>query len=148
MVIQRIQTLYLIIAAILIAVFAFCPSVIFGAEGQQYVLSVLNSGVKDATHPDLLLSALTGLQLVLTIVAIFKFSNLRLQLRLCSINAALSITLLIVIGIIAMVLGDKGNEFTPTYYNVIPLVAFVFYILAYRGISHDKKLLSSSERLR
>lgn len=30
----------------------------------------------------------------------------------------------------------------------MPLLAIVCYALAYRGISHDKKLLSDSERLR
>ena len=32
--------------------------------------------------------------------------------------------------------------------NLMPLLAIVCYALAYRGISHDKKLLSDSERLR
>ncbi len=148
MVIQRLQTLYLLVAAILMAAFAFCPSVLIGSDGQQYVLGVLNSGIAPHTHPDTLLSAITALSILLTVVTIFKFRNLNLQLRLCSINAALSITLLIVIAIITMVLGNNGNQPTPTIYNLLPVLAFVFYVLAYRGVKHDKKLLSNSERLR
>lgn len=148
MVIQRLQTLYLLLSAIFMAVFAFCPSVLISHDGQQYVLGALASGTADNTHPDMLLSAILALSIILTIVTIFKFKDLKLQLRFCSIVAALSITLLLVVAIIAMTQHHMGYQIEPTYFNILPVLAFVCYVLAYRGVLHDKKLLSSSERLR
>ncbi len=148
MVIQRLQTLYLLLAAIMMAAFAFCPSVLISHDGQQYVLSALASGIAGNTHPDMLLSAITALAFILTIVTIFKYKDLKLQLKLCSITAALSITLLIVVAIIAITQRNTEYQIEPTFYNILPVLAFVCYILAYRGVKHDKKLLSSSERLR
>lgn len=150
MVIQRLQTLYLLIATVLMVVFAFCPSVIIQSGGPEYALGVLKTGVAGATHPDLLMSTVTGLVVLLSLITIFKFKNLKLQLKLCSINAALTVVVLLISAILALTLRGKAGVGTVSFtlYNALPVLAVVMQILAYRGIRHDKKLLSSSERLR
>ena len=35
-----------------------------------------------------------------------------------------------------------------TYFNVLPIVAIIFLLLAHKGISHDRKLLNDSGRIR
>ncbi len=150
MVIQRLQTLYLLIATVLMVVFAFCPSVIIQLGGPEYAIGVLNTGVAGATHPDLLMTTVGALTVLLSLITIFKFKNLKLQMKLCSINAALTVTLLLISVILALTLRGKAGvgSVNFTLYNALPVLAVIMQILAYRGIQHDKKLLSSSERLR
>ncbi len=150
MVIQRLQTLYLLIATVLMVVFAFCPSVIIQSGGPEYAIGVLKTGVAGATHPDLLMTTVGALVVLLSLITIFKFKNLKLQLKLCSINAALTVTLLLISVILALTLRGKAEvgSVSFTLYNALPVVAVVMQIMAYRAIMHDKKLLSSSERLR
>ena len=76
MVIQRIQTVYLLLAAIVTAVFAFVP-----------VINVLNpDGVVEISFNSLHFGAWTMvleiLIVILAIIAIFKYRDLKTQIRL------------------------------------------------------------------
>lgn len=149
MVIQRIQTLYLLLAAILLAVFAFVPSVIITSAGQQapYVIGVISSGVAPNTKPDMILLAMDLLVIVLTVITIFSYKDLKKQLRLCAISIALVLALLLCVCVLTVALAKLGTV-SMTLWNLLPFVALVACILAYRGISHDRKLLSDSQRIR
>ncbi len=154
MVIQRIQTLYLLIAVILMAAFAFTTPLQFtGANLPLYNLGVMRGQAGGATTPDLLLSLLVGLSVVLGIVAIFTFRNLKLQMQLASLCTAFSLTTLVALVVLSMTItnADAQVHYDNTIYSVwlgLPVLAAVFFVLAYRGINHDKKLLSSSDRIR
>ncbi len=141
MVIQRIQTVYLLLAAIVTAVFAFVP-----------VINVLNpDGVVEISFNSLHFGAWTMvleiLIVILAIIAIFKYRDLKTQIRLTNVLMLLIVTLIIVIAIMTWVLHDKLiMQFTP--YIVMPFVALILVWLAKKGIKHDKKLLADSERIR
>lgn len=141
MVIQRIQTVYLLLAAIVTAVFAFVP-----------VINVLNpDGVVEISFNSLHFGAWTMvlemLIVILAIIAIFKYRDLKTQIRLTNVLMLLIVTLIIVIAIMMWVLHDKLiMQFTP--YIVMPFVALILVWLAKKGIKHDKKLLADSERIR
>lgn len=141
MVIQRIQTVYLLLAAIVTAVFAFVP-----------VINVLNpDGVVEISFNSLHFGAWTMvleiLIVILAIIAIFKYRDLKTQIRLTNVLMLLIVTLIIVIAIMMWVLHDKLiMQFTP--YIVMPFVALIMVWLAKKGIKHDKKLLADSERIR
>lgn len=141
MVIQRIQTVYLLLAAIVTAVFAFVP-----------VINVLNpDGVVEISFNSLHFGAWTMvleiLIVILAIIAIFKYRDLKTQIRLTNVLMLLIVTLIIVISIMTWVLHDKLiMQFTP--YIVMPFVALILVWLAKKGIKHDKKLLADSERIR
>ena len=141
MVIQRIQTVYLLLAAIVTAVFAFVP-----------VINVLNpDGVVEISFNSLHFGAwamlLEILIVILAIIAIFKYRDLKTQIRLTNVLMLLIVTLIIVIAIMTWVLHDKLiMQFTP--YIVMPFVALIMVWLAKKGIKHDKKLLADSERIR
>ena len=141
MVIQRIQTVYLLLAAIVTAVFAFVP-----------VINVLNpDGVVEISFNSLHFGAWTMvleiLIVILAIIAIFKYRDLKTQIRLTNVLMLLIVTLIIVIAVMMWVLHDKLiMQFTP--YIVMPFVALILVWLAKKGIKHDKKLLADSERIR
>lgn len=116
---------------------------------QEYFLGALASGAKgESTHPDLLLSIMDGLIFVISIIAIFRYKNLKAQMNLCAMCIALTIAMLLCILVLAFTQKANGVVSVMHIGNVLPLLAIVCYALAYRGISRDKKLLSDSERLR
>ena len=147
MVIQRIQTLYLLVALVMMAAFAFLTSFSFDVAGNEYVVGTLATGVDGKTSINLLMLCLNGLVVVLTAIAIFSYKNLKLQKRLCSISIILLIALLISIGVMILGATDEQN-LSIDISNVMPVVSLVLLFLAYRGISRDQRILSDSDRLR
>jgi phosphoglycerol transferase MdoB-like AlkP superfamily enzyme len=102
MVLQRLQTVYFLISIILMVVFAFFPTLsITLNDGSVYILGVLDSGTKGMMRPDFLLSTMDALIVLLTIVAVFKYKNLKSQLRLSAIIISLTLAMVLSIGIIA-----------------------------------------------
>lgn len=147
MVIQRIQTLYMLVALVMMAAFAFLTSFSFDVAGNEYVVGTLATGVDGKTSINLLMLCLNGLVVVLTAIAIFSYKNLKLQKRLCSISIILLIALLISIGVMILGATDEQN-LSIDISNVLPVVSLFLLFLAYRGISRDQRILSDSDRLR
>lgn len=145
MVIQRKQSLFLLIAAILMGVFAFMPSLI--DEKGTTILGGYCNGVccKGIDSIPFFLSCLTAL---LSFITIFKFKSLRFQKTLCVVNILLIIATLATICCIALTHKDCDLLGSITYYNALPVLAIIFLLLAHKGISHDQRLLSGSSRIR
>ncbi len=148
MVIQRIQTLFLLLSAILIGVFAFLPALTIQSLGTTYQLGAIYSGDGVSTKPDLLLLSLSGLIFVLSVIAIFKYKNLKQQMQLCAINIVLSLALLLSVAALAFALKTPTAVVEIGIGNLLPLLSIISFAFAYRGIKHDKKLLSDSNRIR
>ncbi len=147
MVIQRIQTLYLLIALVMMVVFAFLTSFSFDVAGSEYMVGTLSTGVAGKTSIHLLMSCLNGLVVVLTVIAIFSYKNLRLQKRLCGISIILLIALLISIGVMILGATDEQN-LSFEISNVLPVASLLLLFLAHRGITRDQRILSDSARIR
>lgn len=138
--IQRIQTLMLLIAAILVGIFCFCPFATLPATETAEAASVY-------THDAPVLLTLNILIAVLLVIVIFMYKNLRMQMRM-TVLSMLLICASIVTSAFIMFAGLEGA--TPILFGGVLLLvlALVFAILAYRGMSHDNKLLRSMDRLR
>ena len=140
MVIQRKQSLFLLIAAILMGVFAFMPSLI-DANG-----STMLGGYREGV--DMIPFVLSCLTALLSFLTIFKFKSLRFQKILCVVNILLIIATLATICSIALMHKDCDLLGSITYYNILPVLAIIFLLLAHKGITHDQRLLSGSSRIR
>lgn len=155
--IQRIQTVYLLLAAIAMGATWFFPlASVYGTADSimlysYKVVSLVPDNIP-AFSPYFMmpLQAISGLTFVLAIIAIFLFKNRRRQINM--VRTAI-IFLIVMIGLFffyyekelaAVAQGQVGYE-TGAY---LPVVAFVFYVLAYRGIMNDEKLIRSANRLR
>ena len=140
MVIQRWQSVYLLIAAILMACYA-------SLSGCEYVSSDVSNVVDADVLQEVLMwpfLSLTILISALSLVSIFKFKNLKLQKTLCSVCIVLTVVLMA--SLVVLLYGQTDINFY--YSNLLPLLAVVAYVLAIRGISKDQKTLSSYDRLR
>ena len=145
MVIQRIQSVYLLIAVILMAVFAFT----FELGGRQFVYGALEAGKVGVTHIDPLMLMLVVLISLLALIDIFLFKNLQRQMTVCFVDIIIGLAMLVAIGIQAFyVNGKDGVTLTWQWYLLLPILSIVFLMLAHKAMSRDKKMLRDSDRLR
>ena len=138
--IQRIQSIYLLLASISLLLMVIVP--IGYQETEAGVVAVVEMM---ENLPTLVSSILGG---IIALMTIFLFNNRKLQLK---INGLLIFMCLLVIGSIALYQFVLGvNMITTPCYIPYGLsgFAFIFSILSYRGISADDKLVRSMDRLR
>jgi len=149
MVIQRIQSLYLLIAAILMVVFAFFPAMAFELGGREFVYGALETGKVGVTHIDPLLLMLIVLIVLLTIIDIFQYRNLQRQMTICFCTIIIGLAMLVAIGIQYFMIGSKPDvNVLPQWYLALPVLSIIFLMLAHKAMSSDKKKLRDSDRLR
>lgn len=155
MVIQRWQTLFLLIASIMMACFTFTSLGQF--QLADYTLnfttwSISSEGVPtDGStrfyQPVMYLCIISCLSLLLPLIDIFLYKNLRLQKQVC----AVSVLVTIACGFTAALLGYTAIDGASVSWSSIafaPFIALVAEIIAYRGISSDKRKIESSDRIR
>jgi len=145
--IQRIQTIFLLLAAIILGItFAF-PFV--RALGPTVFVPFLYDGVYNVVdHPALIVTfAATAL---LCLLSIFLFNNRPLQMRVTMLSVLLTI---VCAGLTIFLF----TQLVPMFYALslrysaglfLPLGAILFQILAYRGIKKDERTVRSMDRLR
>lgn len=138
--IQRIQTLMLLIAAIMAAVFCFVP---FASQPLAEGGPATSIFAKDA--PALLV--LNIVIAVLLFILIFMYKNLRMQIRMTILSILLICASIVTCGFYVFV-GFEGASLTLFGGVALLVLALLFAILALRGMRHDRRLLSSMDRLR
>ncbi|MBR3451491.1 MAG: DUF4293 domain-containing protein [Muribaculaceae bacterium] len=149
MVIQRIQTVYLIIAIILMVVFAFFPALSFELGGREFVYGALETGKVGVTHFDPLMLMLIVLISLLALIDIFLYKNLQRQMTVCFVDIIIGLAMLVAICIQAYMVGARdGVTLTWQWYLALPVLSIIFLMLAHKSMSKDKKMLRDSDRLR
>lgn len=145
MVLQRIQTVYLLIAVILMAVFTFFPVIsVFNENGVFMIGAIPNECINT---PSVLLLCMDVLIALFALVTIFKYKDLKKQIAFAGMLLLLVIALLVTIGV--MMVMQKGVGIAVLQWPIaFPFVSMVMVMLARRGMKRDKKLLSDSERIR
>lgn len=153
--IQRIQSLYLLAANIMLVALYFSPfAELTGTEGKTYFFNlngmvpgnVVNGEIVLNTWPMLAISVLI---FGLVFLVIFQYKNRPLQLKLTYLSAAL---LIILTGIMYFYVW-KGNTLSGGSYALrlsftFPLIAAVFAWLATKGMIKDENLVKSIDRIR
>lgn len=146
--IQRIQTLYLLVVSILAGVMFFTPLMRYGTDGEQvwlHALKLMHNGESIGSTP-LYFPILLSLAALLPLVIIFLFKRRMLQIRLCAAEAVL---LLGVACMEAMLFwGPKYESGSLTPASFAPIAALLFVWLAARAIFKDELLVKSLDRIR
>ena len=140
MVIQRIQSVYLLLVTILMAIYSFSDVVLVKTIAESFEKIRLY----DLSLVAFILSLLVTL---LSFATILKFKSMKLQIALCSVNIMLVLTQLVVMVVDALGLTTvQFDQFLLS--NSLPLLSVVFLVLSISSIKRDMKLLSSYDRLR
>ena len=151
--IQRIQTLYLLLATAMMSLTLFLPLATIVYGGNELVLKAFTvSGVEGIGMPlpiylGLLLAATTALLLVI----IFIYKKRLVQIRLCVSAIVLLLGSAALIGLYCYRLCDILTSelvFTLGFASLMPVVAIIPVVLAIRGIARDEALVRSLDRIR
>lgn len=157
--IQRIQSIYLLLAAVLTGLTTFFDLALFKLEENVlFSYSIYKIVPQDGGEiiipgnwiPQIILLSAV---FVLCFIIIFKYKNRKLQLKLGAINYLLLATFIISTYISIMNLTkivDMGEDIKTIYYIgfYLPIAAVTFQFLANRAIKKDEDLVKSVERLR
>ena len=153
--IQRIQTVYLFISAILVfLIFMFPLSEFLVNDSLLYVFRYrgiyeLVDGVETLVIKSIPLAVLFGIILVINLISIFLYKNRSLQMRLTVFNIILMIGSL---GLSYYYIYTAFNQFGAIVnyklFSTFPLIAAILSYMALRGIRKDEKLVKSLDRIR
>lgn len=152
--IQRKQSLFLLLAVIAIAVCLFLPVATIlpagmGAEGHLF-----NLGIRDAdghvsfgTWP---LGLFLTLSAVVDIANIFLYRMRRLQARLCIGSIVLCILWYVYYLLLSahVMLSDVQGTYHLLFAACLPLVAAILTLMARKGILADESLVRAADRIR
>ncbi len=149
--IQRIQSIWLLLAALTITSLLFVPISSAVIDNIQYTLT--GTGITEKTpeasntfinQPLVASVILAGL---ISLVNIFNFRNRKLQIRIASLNILLTLGLSFWLSQLMKTATDLKNiEIQPGLF--FPMLTIIFTLLAIRGIKQDEKLIKSADRLR
>ncbi|THD33743.1 DUF4293 domain-containing protein [uncultured Flavobacterium sp.] len=135
--IQRIQTIYLLIAFIIMGILPFV-----------FPLETSSTGVKTFAADHLADMILFGLSAALSLIAIFLFKNRQLQFVLGRLNIILN---LILLGLFVYHSLSVSGEVATSEKGIgmfLPIFSIVFLVLANKAIKKDEDLVKSVDRLR
>ena len=134
---QRIQTVYLFIAALL-------------SGGLIFLVSLWETGSGDSVYVEevLLALALFVSSAVLSLITIFLFKNRKLQFVLARLNILLNFFLLGVFVYWSLTIPGEMYISEKGIGMFVPVLSIVFLVLANKAIKKDEDLVKSVDRLR
>lgn len=153
--IQRIQSVYLLVAGILSVITLFTPLAYLTLIGKEAYLTLNSTNVQSiglsitglpTVWPLALFSAVAA---VLAFVAIFQYKNRKQQLKYVrSVSLCLVLFYVFYTLYCYQMLSGAEFSFSPTLFAGFPLLAFFLTLLAHRAIRKDDKMVRAADRLR
>jgi cytochrome c biogenesis factor len=134
---QRIQTIYLLLAALTSAGLIFLLP-LWNAESGEAVFAV----------DEILILSLFLLSAVISLITIFLFKNRKLQFVLGRLNILLNLILLGLFVYWSLNISGESNISEKGIGMLIPVLSIVFLVLANKAIKKDEDLVKSVDRLR
>ncbi len=155
MMIQRIQSIWLLISAIASGFLVKGGIINFiDATGQKYFTGFSGISKFADTGQELIvrsipLAALIIVIILLSVVSILLFKSRQVQKVFTLVLVALSLCLIILVTYYSYILlKNYGAELIPGFKMALPVIILIAAILAYRGILRDDRLVKSYDRLR
>ncbi|MCQ0110546.1 DUF4293 domain-containing protein [Zhouia amylolytica] len=135
--IQRIQSLYLLMVLLVSGVLPFFLNLWTDAKGMEVYAS-----------NEILYSSLFGISAVLAVVSLFKYKNRKNQFVLNRLNMILNLFLLGFFVYRSLSLSGETEVSEKGIGMLLPIVSIVLLVLANRAIKKDEDLVKSVDRLR
>lgn len=153
--IQRIQTLYLLLATICIGAMLLLPLAGYTDGTTEYILKafMITDSEGTAVQPAIYMGILLALSALVPFVTIFLFKNRLLQIRLCVAELVLLVGSQIMVGIYVYLACRAVKELpfgaaSIEVWTALPLAAIIFIVLALRAVFRDEMLVRSLNRIR
>lgn len=156
--IQRIQSVFLFLAALVLSLTFFFPIAEFIGEKDSLILYIFKvvSLVPDSSNIYDLMFVMPLLGIVvavilLSLVTIFMFKNRNAQLKIIRLLMLLIASMIGIIFLYFYDILEVASGAVPNFVQIgafAPLVSLVLLYIAYRGVLKDDKLIKSADRLR
>ena len=153
MVIQRWQSVLLLICVVLMGCFSFMSLGQIQTETVSYNFlpwGIQAEGLPAAEHVAVstwYVFAISLLSAILPFIAIFSFKNLKLQKRLCILTVISLVCVILACAILAyQSFGDADIQWSSII--CAPFISLISIAMAYQRISADDRTIRESERLR
>ena len=146
--IQRIQSVYLLLAGIIPA-FTFCTPIITFSNGSSLMSYAITGTEEHFISCPWGVLAFTVLSILTALFTIFNYKNRPRQIRLC--NLLLIFILLLYVSILAYSYAFENRHNVSMSYSIgllLPLISYVSGWLARRAIRKDEALVRAAERFR
>ncbi len=147
--IQRKQSVFLLLAALASFVCLMLPVGVFHPEGVgvdsvMYNLFILDgNGVASYVSSPLFVVLLLGS--LMSLVTVFLYRNRRLQMKMCSFNVLIHVIWYAAFFVLAY---SNAGTFSFRNASILPLVSMIFIIMARHGVKADEALVRAADRIR
>jgi len=151
--IQRIQTIWLLLATLTICCLFFIP-VVTAADGAVSYKIIASGLYKTAGGETTQIESYLALMIstiataLMCFVNIFNFKKRTAQKRIILANISFMIGLAFWNNIYAKKIPGGSEVINYSLGAILPIIAILFAVLALKGIVNDEKLLRSADRLR
>ena len=148
--IQRIQTLWLLSASILAVLMYFFPVIELADNNALMIYSyekISIAGFSGLIQTGYIIAGLLGLIAFFSFIAIFLYKKRILQMRFCTIISLLDVFLVILI-IVFSFNTAKNPGITIGLSAILPLIIFIFVLMARRAVRRDELLVKAADRIR
>ena len=152
--IQRIQTLYLLLVAVLMSLTLFLPLATIVSGADEIVVKAFSVDISsvgfDAPLP-IYMGVLLSVATLLPLITIFLYKRRLAQIRLCVSEIVLLVGAAAFVALYCYRLCDILTDyliFTLGFAALMPVVAIIPVALAIRAIAKDEALVRSLDRIR
>lgn len=151
--IQRIQSLYLLLASAFMSLTLFMPIATFVVDGQTYELTAFSLTCGEMSQSTIWLGIILAIATALPLITIFLFKKRTLQIRLCAVEVVLLIGSLVLVALYYWLTSRLFEGLVIDHRQFgwaapMPIVAIVLSYLASRAIFKDEVLVRSLDRIR
>ena len=153
--IQRIQSIYLVLAGIFPAFTFFVPLVCFTSQDANKWLTINSLGYDATLFPEMAgrhpygMLVFAALAVILSWVAIFAFKNRKKQIKL--VNWAITCNVMWIVAAIGysfFVSSRTATSISPELGLCFPILALITQFLAKHAIKRDEALVRAADRIR
>lgn len=148
--IQRKQTLFLLVVAIVAIVMFFAPFIIVTAEDGTISKLCLLPGC----NPEIMNTGayapftLNLLSLILSVVTIFLYKNRVLQYKLANLVALLNVFIIGLFFLLSYIKDGVSGTISYSFGAFLPILSIICAFLAAHFIKKDEQLVRSADRIR
>lgn len=152
--IQRIQSIYLLLAGIFPAITFFAP-ILHLTQNNELGLTMYSLGYKAVLCPEMegvklpALIVLTSTIILLSLFTIFRYKNRSSQIRLINITVLCSVAWYVAFAFHAYsIMNQTGMHLSFDVCSLFPLLGIAALLLARHAIRRDEKLIRAADRIR
>ena len=154
--IQRIQTVYLLLVAGLFLALLFLPLAFIQSDDISYQFQVAGLQTvtleKELVYPTWSLLTIDAIILLLSFVCIFMYKRRILQIRICIYNTLLMLGFCLLAGFYCWQFKQSHDllhfNINFRFWASFPIIAIILNYLAIRNIGADEAMVRSLDRLR